>query len=328
VTPPSGVAAGVLAGIASDDGDPGGTEPAGTALDGAGLDGTGLDGTPSGFSVTLRNFSGPFDLLLSLIARRRMDITEVALAEVTDEFIAYIGSLRQRPEGQDEDADARPDLAALDESSAFLVVASTLLDLKTARLLPAGTTDAEEDVALLEARDLLFARLLQYKAFRDVSVLMRERMESESRRFPRQTTLDPRFASVLPELVWTLSPEQFGALAEQVFSRTPAEPDAVGLGHLHAPPVSVREQSGILAARLRASGRLTFRELVHDAGTTLVVVARFLALLEMFRDRAVTFHQDTPLGELVVLWDPDAPDELADPGAEWDEQTDEEATHE
>jgi segregation and condensation protein A len=318
VTPPSGAMAGVLAGVATDDGG---------GLHGAELDGTGLDGTPSGFSVTLRNFSGPFDLLLSLIARRRMDITDVALAEVTDEFIAYIGTLRGHPEERDAHG-GEPDLAALDESSAFLVVASTLLDLKTARLLPAGTTDAEEDVALLEARDLLFARLLQYKAFRDVSVLMRERMESESRRFPRQTTLDPRFASVLPELVWTLSPEQFGALAEQVLSRTPAEPEAVGLGHLHAPPVSVREQSGILAARLRASGRLTFRELVHDAGTTLVVVARFLALLDMFRDRAVTFSQDVPLGELVVLWDPDAPDSLPDTGAEWDGELDEETGHE
>jgi segregation and condensation protein A len=313
VTPPSGAVTGVSAGAATDDG---------------GLDDAGLDGTPSGFSVTLRNFSGPFDLLLSLIARRRMDITEVALAEVTDEFIAYIGTLRQRPEGQGADGGGEPDLAALDESSAFLVVASTLLDLKTARLLPAGTTDAEEDVALLEARDLLFARLLQYKAFRDVSALMRVRMESESRRFPRQTTLDPRFASVLPELVWTLSPEQFGALAEQALSRTPAEPEAVGLGHLHAPPVSVREQSGILAARLRVAGRLTFRELVHDAGTTLVVVARFLALLDMFRDRAVTFRQDAPLGELVVLWDPQAPDSLAEVGAEWDEDADEETEHE
>lgn len=315
MTPPSGAVTGIVAGLATDDrSDPGGT----------GLDDTGLDGTPSGFSVTLRNFSGPFDLLLSLIARRRLDITEVALAEVTDEFIAYIGSLRQRPGAQEDDSG--PDLAALDESSAFLVVASTLLDLKTARLLPAGTTDAEEDVALLEARDLLFARLLQYKAFRDVSALMRERMESESRRFPRQATLDPRFASVLPELVWTLSPEQFGALAEQVLSRTPVEPDAVGLGHLHAPPVSVREQGGILAARLRASGSLTFRELIHDAGTTHVVVARFLALLDLFRDRVVAFRQDTPLGELVVLWDPEAPDELPDTGAEWDEEDELEGT--
>ncbi|MFC7402115.1 segregation and condensation protein A [Citricoccus sp. GCM10030269] len=260
------------------------------------------DGVPSGFSVTLKNFAGPFDLLLSLIARRRMDVTEVALAEVTDEFIAYVTTLRHG------DDDGRPEMAALDASSSFLVVAATLLDLKTARLLPAGTTDTEDDVALLEARDLLFARLLQYKAFRDVSVLMSERMQAESRRFPRQTTLDPRFASVLPELMWTLSLEQFGALAEDVLSRTTQKPDEVGLSHLHAPAVSVREQSGLIAARLKEAGRLTFRDLIRDAGSAPVVVARFLALLEMFRDRAVSFDQQVPLGELVVQWDPGAED--------------------
>ncbi|GAA1677052.1 segregation/condensation protein A [Citricoccus zhacaiensis] len=289
----------------------------------------GEDGVPSGFSVTLTNFAGPFDLLLSLIARRQLDITEVALAEVTDEFIAYVGTLRHDagtgpdPElgpGGTMGQRGRPDLAALDASSAFLVVAATLLDLKTARLLPAGTTDAEEDVALLEARDLLFARLLQYKAFRDISTLLGEKMRAEARRFPRQTTLDPRFASLLPELVWTLSPEQFGALAEDVLARTPKPAEQVSLEHLHAPPVSVREQAGLLAARLREAGRLAFRELVSDAGSTLVIVARFLALLEMFRDRAVTFDQEVPLGELLVRWDPDAPDERPDDGPEGDEE--------
>lgn len=272
---------------------------------------TGLDGeedVPSGFTVSLENFAGPFDLLLSLIARREMDITEVALAEVTDEFIAYVTGLKG-PQDLQGPRDGH-DLDALEASSAFLVVAATLLDLKTARLLPAGTTDAEEDVALLEARDLLFARLLQYKAFRDISALMSQRMEAEARRFPRQTTLDPRFASVLPELVWTLSPEQFGALAEDVLARPPRQPEQVGLAHLHAPPVSVREQSALLAARLRQAGHLTFRDLVSDAGSTGVVVARFLALLEMFRDRAVTFDQQVPLGELVVRWDPSAPDQM------------------
>ncbi|NUL49373.1 segregation/condensation protein A [Cellulosimicrobium funkei] len=281
----------------------------------AGLDGD--EGVPSGFSVSLANFAGPFDLLLSLIARHQLDITEVALAEVTDEFIAYVTGLRD-PDGA---RDGR-DLDALEASSAFLVVAATLLDLKTARLLPAGTSDAEEDVALLEARDLLFARLLQYKAFRDISTLMSQKMQAESHRLPRQTTLDPRFASVLPELVWTLSPEQFGALAQEVLARPARQPEQVGLAHLHAPPVSVREQSGLLAARLRQAGRLTFRELVSDAGSTLVVVARFLALLEMFRDRAVTFDQEVPLGELVVRWDPAAPDEMPDSGAEWDDDPD------
>lgn len=281
----------------------------------AGLDGD--EGVPSGFSVSLANFAGPFDLLLSLIARHQLDITEVALAQVTDEFIAYVTGLRD-PDG----ARTGRDLDALEASSAFLVVAATLLDLKTARLLPAGTSDAEEDVALLEARDLLFARLLQYKAFRDISTLMSQKMQAESHRLPRQTTLDPRFASVLPELVWTLSPEQFGALAEEVLARPARQPEQVGLAHLHAPPVSVREQSGLLAARLRQAGRLTFRELVSDAGSTLVVVARFLALLEMFRDRAVTFDQEVPLGELVVRWDPAAPDQMPDSGAEWDDDPD------
>ncbi|SFV22656.1 condensin subunit ScpA [Micrococcus terreus] len=281
------------------------------------------DDGPSGFSVSLTNFAGPFDVLLSLIARRQMDITEVSLAAVTDEFIAYIAQLRETAraavaEGTDAGNDApaaatarRVADAALDESSQFLVVASTLLDLKAARLLPAGTTDTEADEALLEARDLLFARLLQYKAFKDVSAMMSTRMAEEARRFPRQTSLDPRFAAVLPELVWTLSPEQFAALAQDVLTRTPEEkPDGVGLGHLHAPAVSVREQAGLIAARLQAAGRLSFAELVADADSTLVVVARFLALLEMYRDRAVTFEQDTPLGDLQVQWDPTAADEL------------------
>ncbi|WP_431862922.1 segregation and condensation protein A [Micrococcus terreus] len=280
------------------------------------------DDGPSGFSVRLNNFAGPFDVLLSLIARRQMDITEVSLAAVTDEFIAYITQLRETARGELEqgtEADTpegtlaarRLADAALDESSQFLVVASTLLDLKAARLLPAGTTDTEADEALLEARDLLFARLLQYKAFKDVSAMMSTRMAEEARRFPRQTSLDPRFAAVLPELVWTLSPEQFAALAQDVLTRTPEEkPDGVGLGHLHAPAVSVREQAGLIAARLQAAGRLSFAELVADADSTLVVVARFLALLEMYRDRAVTFEQDTPLGDLQVQWDPTAADEL------------------
>ena len=280
------------------------------------------DDGPSGFSVRLTNFAGPFDVLLSLIARRQLDITEVSLAAVTDEFIAYITQLRETARGELEQgtetdtpegtlAARRLADAALDESSQFLVVASTLLDLKAARLLPAGTTDTEADEALLEARDLLFARLLQYKAFKDVAALMSKRMVEESRRFPRQTSLDPRFAAVLPELVWTLNPEQFAALAEDVLTRTPEEePEGVGLAHLHASAVSVREQAGLIAARLQSAGRLSFAELVADAGSTLVVVARFLALLEMYRDRAVTFEQESPLGELQVQWDPTAADEL------------------
>ncbi|GER24292.1 segregation/condensation protein A [Zafaria cholistanensis] len=252
-------------------------------------------GTPEvrsgGFEVRLENFSGPFDLLLGLIAKHRLDITEVSLATVTDEFIAYIRTLRDR-EG------AR----ALDEATGFLVVASTLLDLKAARLLPAGEVEDESDVALLEARDLLFARLLQYKAFKEAAGTLAARLAEEDRRFPRRVPLEPAFAALLPELIWSTGAGEFAALAARVLAPGPAAPTEVGLAHLHAPPVSVREQAAVLAGLLRGGGEHSFRALCAGAGSPMVVVARFLALLEMFRDRAVAFDQAAPLGELVVRW--------------------------
>ena len=247
--------------------------------------------TPAGFEVRLENFSGPFDLLLGLIAKHRLDITEVSLATVTDEFIAYIRTLRDR-EGD----------RALDETTGFLVVASTLLDLKAARLLPAGEVEDESDVALLEARDLLFARLLQYKAFKQAAGTLAARFADEAQRFPRLVPLEPGFAALLPELVWSTGVEEFAALAARVLAPKPAPPTEVGLAHLHAPPVSVREQAAILAGLLRGGGAHSFRALCADAGSPMVVVARFLALLEMFRDRAVGFDQAAPLGELMVRW--------------------------
>ncbi|GAA3681718.1 hypothetical protein GCM10023081_19680 [Arthrobacter ginkgonis] len=279
---------------------------------------------PAGFEVRLENFSGPFDLLLGLIAKHRLDITEVSLATVTDEFIAYIRTLRER-EGD----------RALDEATGFLVVASTLLDLKAARLLPAGEVEDESDVALLEARDLLFARLLQYKAFKEAAGSLAARFADESQRFPRLVPLEPGFAALLPELVWSTGVEEFAALAARVLAPKPAAPTEVGLAHLHAPPVSVREQAAILAGLLRGGGAHSFRVLCADAGSPMVVVARFLALLEMFRDRAVAFDQAAPLGELMVHWTagedgwtPDAVHEEYDAGHEADDQenTDQEHT--
>lgn len=247
------------------------------------------DDAASGFLVTLHNFNGPFDLLLSLIARRRMDITEIALAEVTDEFLTYVRTVETTE-------------AALDQSSAFVVVAATLLDLKTARLLPAGFSDPEEELALLEAKDLLFARLLQYKAFKEAAGLMRTRMEIESAHTPRQASIDPQLMSVLPELVWTLTAEQFGQLAQEVVNRPSERVETVGLDHLHAPAVSVQEQATIMAQRLSIAGTLRFDELIADAESSQVVVARFLGLLEMFRDRVIHLDQPTPLGEITVEW--------------------------
>nr|WP_045076735.1 segregation/condensation protein A [Psychromicrobium lacuslunae] len=239
----------------------------------------------------MENFTGPFDLLLGLIGKHELDITEVALATVTDEFIGYIRALQEA--GEDW---------AIDEASEFLVIAATLLDLKAARLLPSGEVEDEEDIALLEARDLLFARLLQYRAFKDVARLVGQNLEREARRFPRQVGLEPGFAALLPELVWRHSPEEFATLAAKALTPREPKPTEVGLAHLHAPPVSVKEQAELIGHRLRAGKPMSFRALVSDAESTLVVVARFLALLEMFRDAVIAFDQASPLGELTIRW--------------------------
>jgi len=249
-------------------------------------DTTPLAGT-SAFQVHLDVFSGPFDLLLGLIAKHKLDITEVALAAVTDEFIAHIKAA--------DDWD-------LSQASEFLVVAATLLDLKAARLLPSGDVESDEDLELLEARDLLFARLLQYRAYKVVAADIGEHLADEGRRFPRTVELEPQYAALLPELIWQIGPEELAALAAKALAPAPPPP-GVDISHLHAPPVSVREQALAIADRLAHHGGVaTFRALTADAENTLVVVARFLALLELFRDGAVAFDQVVPLGELTVRW--------------------------
>jgi segregation and condensation protein A len=239
-----------------------------------------------GFEVHLDNFEGPFDLLLALISKHKLDITEIALSSVTDEFITHIRAL----------ADAWD----LDQASYFLVVAATLLDLKAARLLPAGEVDDEEDLALLEARDLLFARLLQYRAYKDVSAVLASQMGLQARRFPRRVPMEPRFAELLPEVLLGLRPEQLAALAAQALA--PKRPPVVSTAHLHIPRTSVREQTEILTVRLRELRRATFRQLTSDCAGTYEVVARFLAVLELYREARVTLDQITPLGELFVSW--------------------------
>ncbi|WP_372699350.1 ScpA family protein [Arthrobacter sp. JSM 101049] len=258
-----------------------------------------------GFAVSLENFSGPFDVLLNLIGKHQLDITEVALAQVTDEFIGYLRELRLN-------AGER----ALEETTSFLVVASTLLDLKAARLLPTGEVESDEDIALLEARDLLFARLLQYRAFKAIAGQLSERLAEQGERHPRRVAVEPGIAALLPELVFTTTPGKLAELARGALEPKPSEPAGVGVEHLHAPTVSVREQAGIIAARLEDGSSVSFTDLVADAGETMVVIARFLALLEMFRDKYVGFDQDGPLGELLVAWNDDAgpwhPDRVAE----------------
>ncbi|MEY3734393.1 MAG: hypothetical protein RL347_1752 [Actinomycetota bacterium] len=240
----------------------------------------------TGFSVTVGSFEGPFDLLLQLISKHKLEVTELALHVVTDEFIAHL-----RAQGPEWD---------LDETTEFLVVAATLLDLKAARLLPSGEVEDEEDLALLEARDLLFARLLQYRAYKEVSAMFAERMASAGRQVPRTVGLDQHFADLLPEVVLGLGPDAFAALAAKAL--TPRVEPEVSVSHLHVPLVSVREQAAIIVGRLRRLRTTTFRSLVSDAGTTMVVIGRFLALLELFREGSVAFEQLAPLGDLTIRW--------------------------
>ncbi|MEY4453262.1 MAG: hypothetical protein RIT51_940, partial [Actinomycetota bacterium] len=240
----------------------------------------------SGFAVSLSNFEGPFDLLLSLISKHEMDITEVSLSKVTDEFIAYLKQL-------DDDEE-------LEQASEFLVIAATLLDLKIAGLLPKGEVVDAEDVALLEARDLLFARLLQYRAFKEIASWFNTALGLEQTRVARDVRIEERFRNQKPELIWTLTPLELAKLAQETM--TPREIPSVGLTHLHASRVSIREQATAVVSMLRSKGTVTFFELIREVKDRAVVVARFLAVLELYRLAAVSFEQQTPLGDLSLTW--------------------------
>ncbi len=244
---------------------------------------------PTPFEVHLDVFSGPFDLLLGLIAKHKLDITEIALAAVTDEFIAHIRA-----------AQTADDTWDLGQASEFLVVAATLLDLKAARLLPHSVETDEEDLALIEARDLLFARLLQYRAYKQIATTFGERIGAAGRFHARQATLEPHIAALLPQLVFATTPEQFAMIAAAAM--VPRVPPSVGLEHLHLTRVSVAEQAALVVDRLRRDRTMSFRALVADADSTLVIVARFLAVLELFKESAVAFEQAEPLGELNIRW--------------------------
>nr|WP_175431702.1 segregation/condensation protein A [Streptomyces hawaiiensis] len=298
--PPAGGAGpaepGVLlaAGPAEAGGSPGAVEPAGSVVV-AGSGGSAdeaasavpADGADDGvFKVRLANFEGPFDLLLQLISRHKLDVTEVALSKVTDEFMAHIRAM-----GPDWD---------LDETTEFLVVAATLLDLKAARLLPAAEVEDEGDLALLEARDLLFARLLQYRAYKQIADIFSGRLDDEARRYPRTVGLEAHHAELLPDVVISIGAQGFARLA--VKAMQPKPKPQVYVDHIHAPLVSVQEQAQIVVARLRELGEASFRSLVDDTDDTLTVVARFLALLELYREKAVALEQEAALGELLVRW--------------------------
>ena len=250
---------------------------------------TDVNAVAGGFSVHLDNFDGPFDLLLQLISRHKMDITEISLSLVTDEFIAFIRALEASGEGW-----------RLDQATEFLVVAATLLDLKAARLLPSGEVEDEEDLALLEARDILFARLLQYRAFKEIAATFSERITVADKFFPRVVALDSTLSALLPEVLIGVGPARFAAIAERVL--TPKSSPHLSVEHLHLPLVSVAEESRLVVEALRKSKSMSFRNLVSDAQNTLVVVARFLALLDLYRQGVLRFNQVIAMGELQISW--------------------------
>jgi len=274
------------------------SEPTTDAVD------TPVEGADGGFRVAVGEFEGPFDLLLNLISKHELDITEISLSVVTDEFIQYLNTLDLEKE--------------LDAATEFLVIAATLLDLKVAGLLPQGEVVDAEDAALFEARDLLFARLLQYRAFKDVAQWFSDQLDPESTRHVRTVRLEDRFRKQVPELIWNTSKEDFAALA--MLAMAPREIPVVGLDHLHAPLVSIREQAATVVNKLRSGKPMTFRELVADAVVAGVIVARFLAVLELYRHAAISFAQDEPLGDLTIEWTATnwSDDNLANLGADYD----------
>ncbi len=259
------------------------------------------------FTVRLANFEGPFDLLLQLISQQQMDVTEVSLHQVTDEFIAHL-----RIMGDSFD---------LDETTEFLVVAATLLDLKAARLLPSADVEDEADLALLEARDLLFARLLQYRAYKQVAALFAELETAALRRYPRSVGIEERFAGLLPEVLLGVDAAHFAETAAAVFRPKPPPP-TVSLEHLHTPRVSVHEHAAVLRSWLARDGQASFRSLIADCAHTREVVARFLALLDLYRAAVVVFDQTDPLGELHIRWTGGSEQTTAAPAEDGEENED------
>lgn len=242
------------------------------------------------FTVSLDNYSGPFDALLSMISRRQLDLTEVALGEVTGEFLAFVRTLDMRDD--------------MDQASGFLDVASVLVEAKSAALLPDTGSDLpdEHNLEALRERDLLFARLLQYRAFKQAGADFRMRIEDNAGWFAHPATVDPEVAERLPELAWTLDAEGLARLAARALANAPRR--TVSVEQLHVPPADLREQSRLVMRALSAApdGEATFDELTADAADSAEVVARFLALLAFFKQGFVRFRQDGPYGTLRLKW--------------------------
>lgn len=258
----------------------------------------------SGFQVNLEVYSGPFDALLGMIANNKLELTEVSLSSITEEFLTYVRGLDFTKN--------------MDEASAFLDIASILVEAKSVAILP-GSEDSQHDEQSLEAlreRDLLFARLLQYRAYKQAAGDFRARIAVNSGRFPHPAAMDEAVAAMLPELVWTLTPLELAQLAAQVIANAPAS--EVSIHQLHVPLVDLRAQSLVVRDRLIAAlefkgdQSMSFSELTRDCTSRIEVVARFMAVLVFFKQGVLQYQQDGPFAELHLRWVPGVDETMSD----------------
>lgn len=262
------------------------------------------ESSTSGFQVNLEVYSGPFDALLGMIANNKLELTEVSLSSITEEFLTYVRGLDFTKN--------------MDEASAFLDIASILVEAKSVAILP-GSEDSQHDEQSLEAlreRDLLFARLLQYRAYKQAAGDFRARIAANSGRFPHPAAMDEAVAAMLPELVWTLTPLELAQLAAQVIANAPAS--EVSIHQLHVPLVDLRAQSLVVRDRLIAAlefkgdQSMSFSELTRDCTSRIEVVARFMAVLVFFKQGVLQYQQDGPFAELHLRWVPGVDETMSD----------------
>ena len=258
----------------------------------------------SGFRVNLEVYSGPFDALLGMIANNRLELTEVSLSSITEEFLTYVRGLDFTKN--------------MDEASAFLDIASILVEAKSVAILPGGEDNQydEQSLEALRERDLLFARLLQYRAYKQAAGDFRARIAANSGRFPHPAAMDEGVAAMLPELVWTLTPLELARLTAQVIANAPAS--EVSIHQLHVPLVDLRAQSLVVRDRLIAAleskgdQSISFSELTRDCTSRIEVVARFMAVLVFFKQGVLQYQQDGPFAELHLRWVPGVAETMSD----------------
>ncbi|MDB6709573.1 ScpA family protein [Bifidobacterium longum] len=258
----------------------------------------------SGFQVNLEVYSGPFDALLGMIANNKLELTEVSLSSITEEFLTYVRGLDFTKN--------------MDEASAFLDIASILVEAKSVAILPGGEDSQhdEQSLEVLRERDLLFARLLQYRAYKQAAGDFRARIAANSGRFPHPAAMDEGVAAMLPELVWTLTPLELARLTAQVIANAPAS--EVSIHQLHVPLVDLRAQSLVVRDRLIAAleskgdQSISFSELTRDCTSRIEVVARFMAVLVFFKQGVLQYQQDGPFAELHLRWVPGVAETMSD----------------